>query len=125
MIANVPAGCDVTGQKVGRAIGFPYWANEAKWKKNDQIVEVGRYFDAANFAQRIKCPALVALGLIDETCPPAGVYSAFNQVKGPKEVVVMPLSDHQGKRHNAQAAFYARSEAWLRALAKGEAPPVK
>jgi hypothetical protein len=53
------------------------------------------------------------------------VYSAFNQVKGPKEVVVMPLSDHQGKRHNAQAAFYARSEAWLRALAKGEAPPVK
>ena len=125
MIANVPAGCDVTGNKVGRAIGFPYWANEAKWKKNEKIVEVGRYFDACNFATRIKCPALVALGLIDETCPPAGVYAAFNQIQGPKEVVVMPLSDHQGKRPNAQAAFYARSEAWLRALVKGEAPPVK
>jgi len=125
MIANVPAGCDVTGQRVGRAIGFPYWANEAKWKKNDKIVEVGRYFDACNFTQRASCPALVALGLIDETCPPAGVYAAFNQFKGPKEVVVMPLSDHQGKRQNAQAAFYARSEAWLRALAKGEPAPVK
>jgi cephalosporin-C deacetylase-like acetyl esterase len=125
MIANVPAGCDVTGQKVGRAIGFPYWANEAKNKKNEKIVEVGRYFDACNFATRIKCPALVALGLIDQTCPPAGVYAAFNQIKGPKEVVVMPLSDHQGKRPNAQAAFYARSEAWLRALVKGDAAPVK
>jgi cephalosporin-C deacetylase-like acetyl esterase len=125
MIANVPAGCDVTGQRVGRAIGFPYWANEAKWKKNDKIVEVGRYFDAANFTQRASCPSLVALGLIDETCPPAGVYAAFNQLKGPKEVVVMPLSDHQGKRQNAQAAFYSRSEAWLRALVKGDPAPVK
>lgn len=124
MLANVPAGCDVTGPRVGRAAGFPYWANYAKWDKNEKILETGRYFDATNFAVNIKCPALVALGLIDETCPPAGVLSAVDQMKGPKEVIVMPRSDHQGKG-NAQAQFYARSEAWLRELVKGNPPPLR
>lgn len=124
MIANVPAGCDVTGPKGGRAAGFPYWADNAKWRKNDRILETGRYFDAVNFASRFSGPALVAMGLIDDTCPPAGVYAAINQLAGPKEAVVMVESAHQD-RNGTQAAFYTRSEAWLRALAKGEPAPVK
>ncbi len=82
MMANVPGGCDVTGPAVGRAAGFPYWADQAKWKKNDKIVETGRYYDVVNFAPRIKCPALVSMGLIDVTCPPAGVLAACNQLQG-------------------------------------------
>ena len=104
MCANVPGGCDVTGPKIGRAAGFPYWADHARWKHDEKILETGRYFDAANFAARVKCPALVSMGLIDETCPPAGVLAAFNQMKGPKEKVVMPESDHQGK-NNSQAPY--------------------
>lgn len=118
MIANVPAGCDVTARQAGRAIGFPYWANTAQWKKNEKIVEVGRYFDAANFARNITCPAMVSMGLIDETCPPAGVLGALNITQGPKEAIVLPLSNHQGAG-NAQAEFFKRSEAWLRELVKG------
>ena len=64
----------------------------------------------------------MGLGLIDETCPPAGVFAACNQIQGPKEVVVMVNSDHQGK-HNSQAAYYTRSEQWFRSLVKGEPPP--
>jgi cephalosporin-C deacetylase-like acetyl esterase len=124
MVANVPAGCDVTGHEVGRAIGFPYWAARAEGKKKPQIVGVGRYFDAMNFAPKVTCPALVGLGLIDETCPPSGVYAAVNQFKGPKEIVVLPLSDHMG-RNNSQAAYYGRSEAWFKKLVKGEDPLAK
>lgn len=119
MIANVPAGCDTTANDAGRAFGFPYWGNYAKAKKDPKILETGRYFDAVNFSENIKCPALVSMGLIDETCPPAGVLSACNQMKGKVEVLIMPKSDHQG-RGNTQAAFWKRSEEWLRALAKGE-----
>jgi cephalosporin-C deacetylase len=119
MSAMVPAGCDVTGPTIGRAAGFPYWADHAKWTKNEKILETGRYFDAVNFAPNVKCPSLVALGLIDQTCPSAGVFAACNRFGGPKEVIVMVNSDHQG-RNKSQAEYYAKSEAWLKQLAKGE-----
>jgi cephalosporin-C deacetylase-like acetyl esterase len=119
MLANVPAGCDVTANDAGRAFGFPYWGNYAKWKQKPQIVQTGRYFDAVNFASNVKCPAMVAMGLIDETCPPAGVLAACNQMTGKVERIIMPRSDHQG-RGNTQAEFWKRSEAWLRELVKGE-----
>jgi cephalosporin-C deacetylase-like acetyl esterase len=124
MIANVPAGCDTTANEAGRAFGFPYWGNYAKARKDPKILQTGRYFDAVNFAENITCPALVSMGLIDETCPPAGVLSACNVMKGKVELLILPKSDHQG-RGNTQAAFWKRSEEWLRALAKGEPAPGK
>ena len=124
LMANVPAGCDVTGRAIGRAIGFPYWANHAEWNKNPKIVETGRYFDPVNFASRIKCPALVSVGLIDVTCPPTAVLSAINQMQGLKEPVILPDSDHHGNR-NTQAPYQARAAAWSKALVEGKAAPVR
>lgn len=128
LVANVPAGCDTTGPWIGRASGYPYWAQHAKWRgkpdADKAVMETSRYFDCVNFAANIKCPALVGLGLIDETCPPAGVFAAMNQAKGPKEIVVMVNSAHQDK-NGSQKQFYARSEAWLKALQAGQAAPVK
>ena len=69
-----------------------------------------------------KCPALVGLGLIDVTCPPAGVLAAANQLKGPKEILILPGSDHQGV-NNTQAPYWKRSEEWLKALAAGKELP--
>lgn len=57
MMAMVPSSCDVTGPTIGRAIGYPNWADQAKEKHNDAILQTGRYFDPVNFASRIKCPA--------------------------------------------------------------------
>jgi cephalosporin-C deacetylase-like acetyl esterase len=56
----------------------------------------GRYFDAMNFATRIKCPVIVGVGLADTTCPPEGVFAAFNQIRAPKEIIIMPTADHSG-----------------------------
>jgi cephalosporin-C deacetylase len=129
MLANVPAGCDAggrdeSGKPSGRAAGWPYWAAGAKGRDVAKVVETSRYFDAVNFARRVKVPALVSMGLIDETCPAAAVLGACNVVQGKVERVILPKSNHHGTG-NAQAMMYARTDAWLRALAKGEEPPEK
>jgi cephalosporin-C deacetylase-like acetyl esterase len=118
MIANVPAGCDSTGKQVGRADGWPKWEAGA-WGGRDvkKVIETGRYFDAVNFARQIKCPVMVSAGLIDETCPPAGIAAAVNVTQGPKELIVLPLSNHHGTG-STQAAFYSKSEKWLNELKK-------
>jgi cephalosporin-C deacetylase len=122
LMANVPAGCDVTGPVAGRAFGFPYWYGSAS--KDARTLGETRYFDVMNFASRVKVPALVGIGLIDETCPPAGVYATTNQFQGPKEIVLLPLAPHQNVK-NSHGPFYARSYAWEQAWLKDGTPPVK
>lgn len=125
LMALVPAGCDATGDLAGRKPGWPYWMSKAAGHDADKVRETSRYFDAVNFAARVKCPALVGLGLIDVTAPPSGIYAAFNQLKGPKEVVVMPESNHHGDNHT-QAPFLKRATEWRAALLKGQSiPPAK
>jgi len=126
MLALVPSSCDVTGPTIGRAAGFPGWYDNSVWHHDPRILETGRYYDPVNFASRVHCPALVGLGLLDETSPPSGVYAMFNQLATPvKEVIPLVDSDHQATHHNAQAPYEARSNEWMAALAKGERMPPK
>ena len=111
LMALVPAGCDDTGDLVGRKPGWPYWMASAGDRDLEKVRETSRYFDAVNFAARATCPALIGLGLIDTTSPPSGVYAAINQLKGFKEVVVMPESNHHGDNHT-QAAYVKRAAVW-------------
>ena len=123
-IACVPAGCDMTGPKVGRSPGWPGWYWQTQGKDAAKVIEAGRYYDVVNFAEHVKCPVLVGVGLIDETCPAAGVLAAVNQMKGPKEVVFLPKGDHQGTG-NTHAAFNDRAKVWKEVLVKGGSAPVK
>ena len=124
LIADVPAGCDTTGMWAERAPGWPYAAHYLKDARGQKIMETSRYFDVVNFASRIKCPAMVALGLIDVTCPPAGVFAACNQLQGPKEVLVMVDSGHQSL-NGSQKLYDARSAIWAAELLKGNPVPPK
>ena len=96
--ANVPAGCDHTGKRAKRAPGWPGWTGR-EWMKRDaaKLEQTGRYFDAMNFATRAKCPGLIGVGLVDTVCPSEGVLATVNQLKGPKKVVIMPMSGHGGE----------------------------
>jgi len=121
-MANVPAGCDQSGILVGNACGWPALAMWLRGEEHKRVLEVSPYFDCMNFAPKIKCPLLVSIGMIDETCPPAGIFSTVNQTKGPREIVVLPLSDHQGK-NNAQKPMMDRMAAWRQAILKGQPVP--
>jgi cephalosporin-C deacetylase-like acetyl esterase len=122
MIVVVPAGCDNTGALAGRKPGWPYWLQAATDANRAQLQETSRYFDGVNFAERIKCPCLFGVGLIDTTACPSGVFAAFNQISGPKEIVVMPNANHRGTG-NSQAPFRPRQKAWLEALKTGATVP--
>jgi cephalosporin-C deacetylase-like acetyl esterase len=121
-MANVPAGCDQSGILVGNACGWPALAMWLKGEEQKRVLEVSRYFDCMNFAPNIKCPLLVSVGMIDETCPASGIFSTVNQTKGPREFVVLPLSDHQGK-NNSQKPMMDRMYAWRQAILKGQPLP--
>jgi cephalosporin-C deacetylase len=105
VIVCVPAGADFSGDVHGSKRGYPNWPVD-----DAHVVETARYFDAVNFAPAIKAESLVALGFIDTTSPPFGVFSAFNQIQGPKEAVPMPGSDHNNVTPQAQGDYYRRSK---------------
>jgi cephalosporin-C deacetylase len=116
--ADVPAGCDQTGNEFNRAPGWPSW----KWMSSAydaaKTRETGRYFDVINFAPRVKVPTLVGVGGIDTVCPPPGVITAYNQIRAKKELVWMKLADHT-RDHNQ---YYARNAVWMGALKTGKTP---
>jgi cephalosporin-C deacetylase len=116
LIVNVPAGCDTNGQLHGRQAGYPNWPTN-----NPKVAETALYFDPVNFAPRIKATSLVAMGFVDTIAPPAGIWIAFDQIKGPKEAAPMIDSPHNNLATSAQQRPYTKRAAeWLAALAKGE-----
>ena len=123
-IALVPAGFDMLGPDIGRRGGWPQWYDQTVGKEPVKVHETSRYFDVSNFVPAIKCPVLVGVGLLDETCPPEGIIAALNQLSGLKEVVILPRSGHQDK-NGSQAAFRdTRDKIWFPALRKGKIPKI-
>ena len=105
VIVNEPSGADSNGELHGRKAGYPNWPSS-----NPKVMETALYFDTVNFAPRIKAPVLAAIGFIDTVCPPAGIWTAINQIPGPKEVVPMIESDHNNLTPQKQGAYDSRSK---------------
>jgi cephalosporin-C deacetylase len=121
LIVDVPAGCDLDGALHGRATGYPFWPSD-----NAKIMATAPYFDAVNFASRIHATCMVAMGFVDTTAPPVGIWRAFDQIEGPKEAVPMVDSPHNHlATGQQQQPWVDRSEAWLAALVKGEPAPLR
>jgi len=114
VIVNVPAGADISAELNSRQAGYPNWS-----AKDPRAMATAPYFDVVNFASRIKAPVLAAMGFIDTTCPPAGIWTALNQIPGQKEAVPMIESDHNNITPEKQAAFNSRSKEVLDILLHG------
>jgi cephalosporin-C deacetylase len=103
--AMYPAMSDMTGYLNGRAGGWPHifaGSNLDYYNYPDAIKTIG-YYDVVNFARILITPGFYSWGFNDDTCPPTSYYAAFNQIKAPKEVFVVPETGHwtypeQGKK---------------------------
>jgi cephalosporin-C deacetylase len=115
LIVHVPAGADASGPLHGRASGYPNWPTD-----DPKVMATAPYFDTVNCASRIRVPSLVSMGFVDTVTPPVGIFTAFNQIRGPKEAVPLIASPHN---HQAtpeqQEAYTIRSGEWLRTLVAG------
>ncbi|MDB5324822.1 MAG: Acetyl esterase Axe7A [Phycisphaerales bacterium] len=129
VMADVPAGCDMLGPSVGRRGGWPQWYD---WTRGvdghtpldaEKVHQASRYFDVVNFASRIRCPALIATGLIDDVCPSTGVIAAYNQIHSPKRLVLMVDAGHQSVKESHAPFDHLLWQQWLPVLVKGQLPP--
>jgi cephalosporin-C deacetylase-like acetyl esterase len=103
LCAGVPAGCDHSGMVVDRISGWPKLVSLTEGVPNEAELQTARYFDCVNFAQRCHAKgAAVTVGLIDTTCPPTGIYAAYNALPIPKSIHADPLSGHRSTPEAAQ-----------------------
>lgn len=108
----VPALTDVMGFRAGRDSSWPKLV-EYSSPDPEKRAAAGKwapYFDAGNFASRIRCPVRVVAGFADTTCPPCGVYAAFNEIASADKKVIHGI----GRGHGGCAHLYAACEKWLR-----------
>ena len=114
VLVCVPAGADSNGDLHDRKAGYPNWPSN-----NPDAMKTALYFDTVNFASRIKAPVMAGMGFIDTTSPPAGVWTALNQIPGPTEPLPMIESGHDNMTPQQARACTARSKEILDILVKG------
>jgi len=122
VVVNVPAGCDTTAPLAGRPMPWPYWLKETAGRDRDAIIRTSSYFDAQNFAPRVKCPALISFGLLDRTATASGVSVMAGQLGGHVETLILTNAEHQNK-DGSHDPFEKRSAIWFEALKAGRPHP--
>jgi cephalosporin-C deacetylase-like acetyl esterase len=114
VLVCVPSGADTNGDLHGRKAGYP------NWPSNDpKVMSTALYFDTINFASRIQAPVLGAMGFIDTTSPPAGIWTELNQISGAKEALPMIESEHNNLTPQKEQNWDARSKELLGILLNG------
>ncbi|MEM1322608.1 MAG: Ig-like domain-containing protein [Bacteroidota bacterium] len=81
--------CQHAGLKYEKASGFPYYLHQSQADVGTPAHEAATlsataYYDAVHAARRFDGPSLTIISYRDETCPPATVFAAYNQLRGPK-----------------------------------------
>jgi cephalosporin-C deacetylase len=54
------------------------------------------YIDVQHLAPRICAEVKMAVGLMDQICPPSSQFAAFNKIKSEKSLVIYPDFGHEG-----------------------------
>jgi hypothetical protein len=116
VLVCVPAGADSNGDLHGRKAGYPNWSSD-----KPEVMKTGLYFDTVNFTPRIKAPVMAGMGFIDTISPPAGVWTALNQLHSPVEALPMIESEHDNLTPDKGRACPARVNEILDLMVHGGA----
>ena len=114
VLTCVAAGADSNGDLHGRKAGYPNWNS-----KDPAVMKTALYFDTVNFASHIKAPVLAGMGFIDTISPPAGVWTALNQIPALVEPLPMIESEHDNLTPQKGRACPARTRELLDVLVHG------
>ena len=68
---------------------------DAEGLDHQAVYDLLSYFDVKNFAPRVKCPAYMAFGLQDPTCPPHTNFAIYNNLGSTeKHYLCVPTCGH-------------------------------
>jgi cephalosporin-C deacetylase len=63
----------------------------------EQALRTLSYVELNNMTDRVRCAALVSVGLQDEVCVPSSIYSAYNHIPSrDKQLEAFPYNVHEG-----------------------------
>jgi len=95
--ADIPYLCDIP-RGIETAIQHPYVELAEFFALYpglvEQALETLTYFDCAVLATRITARSQLSVALMDDICPPATVFAAYNAIEAEKEIAVFPYSGH-------------------------------
>ena len=63
-------------------------------REQEVFTQLG-YIDVQHLAFRIQAEVMMAVGLMDEICPPSTQFAAYNKIKAPKSLVIYPDYGHE------------------------------
>ncbi|MBE6397024.1 MAG: acetylxylan esterase [Lentisphaerae bacterium] len=106
----VPAMGDLLGDEEGRVSGWPRPLKGYPNDRWDAIRRIAPYFDAVNFASRVKTPLRGARGLADGVCSPSSTKLIFDAVASKEKYVI----DCPGMTHKVFPEIEADLNAWVR-----------
>jgi len=63
------------------------------------------YIDVQHLCPRIRGEVYMAVGLVDETCPPSTQFAAYNKIASKKSMALYPDFGHEGLKGHADLVF--------------------
>lgn len=114
VFAEVPALTDMGGNFSKHSGSWPgYYKSMNKGNNLENELAVLPYYDGATFARHIKAEKVwVEAGLVDSTCPPECVISAFNVIPASvdKKLYTFPYRQHSTSRFDKEERKLWKSE---------------
>lgn len=78
---------------------------DPRHEREDEIFTRLGYIDNQHLAPRIKAEVLMAVGLMDQVCPPSTQFAAYNKIVAPKNTLVYPDFGHEALPGASDAIF--------------------
>jgi len=82
----------------------------------EKLFDVWDYYDPLNFAPEAKCPVLMAIGLLDEFCPPRCSLSMYNRLTNKRN----EWWSSPEKTHEVDELYYTEQFLWFQDLLRLE-----
>jgi cephalosporin-C deacetylase-like acetyl esterase len=97
-VSHVPSLCDLGAGAVKRRPGGPLPSLPLEKQRDPALIREAAYVDLVFFANRIKCPVYLAVGLGDNTCIATSSYIFYNALPESafKRIAVWPNLGHTG-----------------------------
>jgi cephalosporin-C deacetylase len=74
-------------------------------QQEDAIFRKLGYLDVQHLCPRIRGQVLMAVGLMDEICPPSTQFAAYNKIAAPKSMAIYPDFGHEDLPRHPDAVF--------------------